>query len=373
VRVLAKMTDFIQLPPAKMAQIRTTFEAGAAGDRQTSRIANVITALAHACEATTGHQPMFEFKVTRNDAAVLLEVSGVPALNYSGTCATMALYPRDVASLSFVFNNEQTMERVDTGCVRVQFWHDNNDNEEDAAASQTSKRGTRVTYTEVPRSKRLKRCVEFDFTDLNVDADDRATLESLIECLIGMSRLMPEIHISIEPLMKTSNGLTAKAIDATLATTLAPKKRYRAATNGTRAHAAHVNVDDDLTVANDGDTRVVAPNDPNHVGFCLFAANVPNVDFAFLEYLKNKFGTRILDIVVIAPTKWVEASASNGAVAASAALSTPAELAISVRRSVSTEAESGEYALLGSNRVQRVIARNAKAFGGVPCAVNGNH
>jgi len=349
------MADFIQLPATKLAQIRTELGERAGADRQTSMVANVLTALARNCEQLTGHQPVFDFKVRRNAAAVLLDVSGVPCVSFAGADAIMDLYPRHIASMRFIFTNDQTMERLETGCVSVSFWADEGT---EAQAAQN----TRAPYEPIKVNKRLKRYVELDYADLNTDVDDRATLEALVECLIAMSRLMPEINLSVEPLMKTSNGLEYVAAHTSLAS-VAPKKRHRAAnghSNGANGHAAAA--DDDTTQANEHDTRAVPPNDANHVGYCLFCANVPSFDFAFLRYLKDKFTNRLLDMVVVAPAKWVNTSGS-----ATDALFTPPELAISVRRASCTEAESGQYALLGSHRLQRVMTRNAKAFGGVPC------
>lgn len=359
------MADFIQLPAAKLAYIRTELGERAGAERKTSMLANVITSLARDCEQTTGHAPVFDFKVTRNAAAILLEVTGVPCLSFGGAKAVMELYPRAVASMQFLFTNEQTLERLEVGCVRVSFWADVEADEEATSGAQKKIR-ERLAYEPIRVHKRLKHCVELDFTDLNTDGDDRATLEQLVACLMSMTRLMPEIHPSVEPLTKTSNGLEYAAAH-TAAGSHAPKKRHRAgAANGgwsrspTNGH--HHGAVDDETALSDGDTRLVSPDDANHVGFCLFCANVPNFDYAFLEYLKKRFGNRILDMVVVAPAKWV-----NGSGAASDAIFTPAELAISVRRAACTEAESGEYALLGSNRLQRLMTRNAKAFGGVPC------
>jgi hypothetical protein len=356
------MGDFIKLPKEKLADILTKL----GDERSTTLVSNVITELAHHCEHVTSHVPVIDYSLTLNDSVILLEMRGLPCVTFSGIRTLMNLYPRDIASVRCVFTNEQTMQRLETGCLHISFWRRQSTEGADNAAPPR-----RTPFEPIKLSRSLKRSLELNYADLNTDADDRATLEKLVESLMCCARLMPEIHISIEPIMKNSAGVDYASTHHSQPS-LAPKKRSR---SGNGAIARHTHVDDDATALSDNDTRAVVPNDSNHVGYCVFCANVPNLDAGFLEHIKQQFGNRVLEMVVIAPVDWI-VSPERRATAASeksiTGLFTPAELAITVRRARCTEAESGQYALVGSNRLQRVIARTAKALNGTPCIVNGN-
>lgn len=350
------MSDFIRLPRHKIADMRTALLEIEGADTMTRRFTNLLTELAHQCETLTHHHPVLDFSVTSNATVATLTVTGVPALTFNGASRLVQMHLRDVAALRFVVEDVETTQRLTTGCVQVSVWR----------ADVPAQARCRDAYVPPKLHKRLKRCVEVDFTDLNADADDRATLDELVGALICMARVMPDLAISVEPIFKRVGGVAEFAAAHASLASVAPKKRRVA--RGRAAHHAEPNALEDDTVHSEHDAAV-GTADSNHVGFCVFCAKPPNFDFAFLDYLKSKFGNRILEMCFLAPSSWTEQPTIDAPTDAkpTTTISPPAELAICVRRACCTEEESGEHAVAGSNRLKRVLLRNAKAFGGVPC------
>jgi hypothetical protein len=339
---------FLKLPANKVVELRRQLGDN---DKETNIVCNIITQLAHHCETLTNHTPLPDFVLHVHDGSptATLVITGMPCFSHSGIKAVLDLYPRDICYFRLVFTNEITLDNLGTGCAHIGFWR----------TTVGDAERHRVTFTPLRVHKNYKRRAEIDFTGLNTDADDESTLIDLIDDVHRMTRVMPHITVSVEPLLKKSATTASYAASAAAASRQPPRKRAR-------QNASKYNQQDDDDTTRSENDNVVITNDNQHVGFALFCASVPEFEASFLDYLKQKYGNRILEIVVLAPVKWVDAKKRDAA-----PLITPQELVISIRRAKCSEEESCAYAIDGSHRMQRVMVRNAKAFKGQLCGAAG--
>jgi hypothetical protein len=358
------MRDFFQISSTRRRQLVDVLQ----GDEiDAALVCNVVTGLAHRLEHATHHTPVLDFKVVFPSVvdarrSARLVISNVPSVSYSTIRGIVSLHPLRIYRVRFVFRNETDHQQLWTGCVEVDFWR---------AAATSASTNERFVYTPCPRRKARKRIIEIDYEGLNTSADDRANIERVMDLVHHMAREMPQIGVSCELLMKRAPATPAAAMALAAANDTAPKKRARTqarlASAGVVIPAATA-VDDDTAItssAEGGDRPVV---DDQHVGFCLFFAGVPNFESNFLDYLNTTLGNLLLEAVVLAPVRWTDPAATSSAGHTHQTIETHQELAISLRRARCTEAESGPYCVDGSQRLMRVMARNAVAFKGVATA-----
>lgn len=329
------MNDYFQLPRSKQTYLSRRF-GEAHGDIAIAT--NILTELSHCCERTTHCTPTLDFTVDfltlDTKQAVRIIVTEVPSLSHTSACSIAKVAPSAIYRIRFVFRDELTQHQLYTGRVEIEFW---------ASASPSRER---FPYVAPKRGKSRNRDVEIDYEGLNTTADDRDNIEQLMEYVHHMAPLMPRIGVSCEPLVRS--GSVTQPVSIVRGGP--PKKRPK------RAEAA-----DEETALSEQPTTA-APlvlDNSNHVGFCLFFVGVPSFDASFFDFLKKMLGNVMLEAVVLAPVRWTDPSTSQN-------VDTPQELAISLRRTACTEADAGPYCIDGSARLVRVLARNAKAFKGVP-------